>query len=124
MLQSWMLNANTKQGTFLLPRPGCVKMIVVRGEPGWLLLSRQFASADPVLQSWMQDGIDKARRSSLIQRRNLNEQNRNRTIDLSGLQKSEAAEQRNDRGIDSAVASRVHQKEIARLGQQGVHLPR
>jgi hypothetical protein len=77
-----------------------------------------------VLQSLNQDGIDKALGSSLIQRRSLNEQNRNRTIGLSDLQKTEAAEQRNDRGIDSAVASRVHQEEIARLGQQRVHLPR
>ena len=58
-----------------------------------------------MLQSWMQDGIDKPRRSSLIQRRNLNEQNRSRASDLSDLQKTEAAAQRNDRGIDSAVAS-------------------
>jgi len=72
----------------------------------------------------IQDGIDKPPGSSLIQRRNLNEQNRNRTIDLSGLQKTEVAEQRNDRGIDSALASLIHQEAIARLGQQSVHLPR
>jgi len=37
----------------------------------------------------IQDGIDKALGSSLIQRRNLNEQNRNRTTGLSDLQKTE-----------------------------------
>src|SRR5438093_710606 len=78
----------------------------------------------PRAQSLNQDGIDKPRRSRLIQRRNLNEQNRSRATDLSDLQKTEAAEQRNDRGIDSAVASRIHQEEIARLGHQRVHLPR
>src|SRR5882724_8403866 len=124
VLQSLIQDEIDKLGTFLPPRPVCGERTEVRGEPGWLLLSRQFASADPALQSWMQDGIDKARRSSLIQRRNLNEQNRNRTIGLSGLQKTEVAEQRNDRRVDSAVASRVHQKEIAGLGQQRFHLLR
>src|SRR6266404_4059882 len=87
-------------------------------------IPRERRAFGPVLPSWNQDGIDKALGSGLIQPRNLNEQNRSRTIGLSGLQKTEAAEQRNDRGTDSAVASRVHQEEIARLGQQRVHLPR
>jgi hypothetical protein len=46
--------------------------IEVRGKPA-LFLGQEFPSADPVLQSWMQDGIDKAPGSRLIQRRNLNE---------------------------------------------------
>jgi len=72
----------------------------------------------------VQDEIDKPPGTSLIQQRDPDEQNRNCAIGVSDLQESEAAEQRNDRGIDPAVASRVHQEEIARLGQQSVHLPR
>jgi hypothetical protein len=47
-----------------------------------------------------------------------------RTTGLPDLQKNEVATQRNDRLIDSAYAPRVHHKEIARLGQQRVHLLR
>jgi len=47
----------------------------------------------------IQDGIDKLPGTSLIQQRNLDEQNRNCAIGVSDLQESEAAEQRNDRGI-------------------------
>jgi hypothetical protein len=60
------------------------------------------------LQSLIQDEIDKPLGSSLIERPNPNEQNHHRTTGLPNLQKTEIAAQRNDRGIDSAVASRVH----------------
>ena len=57
-------------------------------------------------------------------RRNPNEQNRTHTAGLSDLQKNEIAPRRNDRGIDPAVASRIHQEEHARFGPQRIHLPR
>ncbi len=64
------------------------------------------------------------RKEAVNSRRNPNEQNRTHTAGLSDLQKNEVTARRNGRGTGSAVSSRIHQKERARFGTPGIHLPR
>src|SRR5439155_1452035 len=70
--------------------PQKLRSLAHSGRPGAIVAS----------QSLMQDGIDKPPGSRLLQRPNLTAQYRPRTLGLRGLHNTEAAEQRNERGVD------------------------